>query len=98
MSSAVAPDRAVAPPGRSTEPLICTQATADQALDEAVARIADLATRLWAVRRTHRAAPARRLPGLGAGLAGLRRPGARPRCEGCGRPFPCPTLRATGPR
>lgn len=58
-------------------------------------RIADLAGRLWAVRRAHRPIPAR-------GLRGVRLPGVRAvvrlRCADCGRPFPCPTLQAAGVR
>lgn len=57
--------------------------TDDPALDEAVARIGELAARLWAVRQTHRPQP--------AGL--LRR---QIRCAGCGQSLPCATLRVTG--
>jgi hypothetical protein len=52
---------------------------ADPALDEALDRVRELALRLWAVRGVHR--PRRALLG-----------GAR--CAGCGRPYPCATLRA----
>ena len=59
---------------------------ADRELDEALEHISDLAERLWAVRRVHRAVASRSL--LGA---------RRLRCGGCGQPAPCPTLRAVGP-
>jgi len=55
----------------------------DPALDEALARISDLAARLWAVRQAHRPVVTGR----------LRRTVV---CAGCGLPTPCPTLRATG--
>jgi hypothetical protein len=56
--------------------------TEDPALDEAVARIRDLAGRLWAVRSAHRpSGPGRR---------------ARNRCAGCGQQLPCATLLAAG--
>jgi len=57
--------------------------THDPALDEALARISDLAARLWAVRQAHRPVVTGR----------LRRAVV---CGGCGLPTPCPTLRATG--
>ena len=56
--------------------------TEDPALDEAVARIRDLAGRLWAVRLAHR--PVR---------SGWR---GRTRCAGCGQQLPCATLLAAG--
>lgn len=62
------------------------QTAADRALDEALLHISDLAERLWAVRRTH--TPVRTRSLLGA---------PRVRCSGCGRPSPCPTLRAVDP-
>ncbi|MGB8650763.1 MAG: hypothetical protein WCD35_08890 [Mycobacteriales bacterium] len=53
------------------------------AFDEAVERLADLARRIGNVRAVHR--PVRgRLTWI------------RPRCAGCGREHPCPTLRAMG--
>ncbi len=52
----------------------------DQALDDALARISDLAARLWAVRQAHRPQ-----------VAGWLR--TRTRCAGCGQPVPCLTLR-----
>lgn len=55
----------------------------DPALDEAVARIGDLAGRLWAVRLAHR-----------PGSSGWLRRGVR--CAGCGQDVPCATLRAAG--
>ena len=63
-----------------------TLTAADRALDEALEHISELAERLWAVRRTH--APVRTRSLLGA---------PRVRCSGCGRPSPCPTLRAVDP-
>ena len=70
--------------------------TDDPALDEALARISDLAGRLWAVRQAHR-------PVLTGNSAGRRRFGRRRfglrgpvRCGGCGLASPCPTLRAAG--
>ncbi len=57
--------------------------TADPALDEALDRICELAGRLWAVRAAHRPVP-----------VGWRR--REERCAECGRPSPCPTLRAAG--
>lgn len=54
----------------------------DPALDEAVARISDLAGRLWAVRLAHRP--------VASGWRG------RGRCAGCGQQLPCETLRAAG--
>ena len=70
--------------------------TDDPALDEALARISDLAGRLWAVRQAHR-------PVVTAHQGGRRRFGrptsGRPglvRCGGCGLASPCPTLRAAG--
>lgn len=62
------------------------QSAADRALDEALEHISELAERLWAVRRTH--TPVRTRSLLGA---------PRVRCSGCGRPSPCPTLRAVDP-
>lgn len=59
-------------------------APADPTLDEAVARIADLAGRIWAVRLAHHPVRSR----------GLLRSGVR--CEGCRQPHPCATLRACG--
>jgi len=59
------------------------QGTADPALDEALAHIRELSTRLWEVRGAHRPARPSR----------LRR---TPRCAGCGQLMPCPTLRAAG--
>lgn len=56
--------------------------TEDPALDEAVARISDLAGRLWAVRLAHR-----------PGRSGWR---GRTRCVGCGQQLPCATLLAAG--
>lgn len=53
------------------------------AFDEAVDRITDLTLRLWAIRAAHRAVV----------VKPLLRP-ARLTCTGCGRPAPCPTLRA----
>ena len=53
---------------------------ADRALDDALARIRDLAARLWAVRQAHRPQ-----------VAGWVR--TRTRCAGCGQPVPCLTLR-----
>ncbi len=58
-------------------------AAQDEALDDALARISDLAGRLWAVRLAHRPVRAGRLR-------------HRLVCSGCGRPAPCPTLRAAG--
>lgn len=55
----------------------------DPLLDEAVARISELAARLWAVRRTHQPQ-----------AVGWRR--RQVRCAGCGESLPCATLRATG--
>ncbi len=55
----------------------------DQALDDALARISDLAARLWAVRQAHRPQ-----------VAGWLR--IRTRCAGCGQPVPCLTLRVAG--
>ncbi len=52
----------------------------DRALDDALARISDLAARLWAVRQAHRP----RVTGW------LR---TKTRCAGCGQPVPCLTLR-----
>ena len=73
-----------------------TSRTDDPALDEALARISDLAGRLWAVREAHRPV---------VSYAGRRRFGrptsGRPgpvRCGGCGLASPCPTLRAADPR
>lgn len=60
-----------------------SRSTDDPALDEAVARISELAARLWAVRQTHRP--------QAVGL--LRR---QIRCAGCGESLPCATLQATG--
>ena len=60
-----------------------TTRTDDQTLDEAVARISELAARLWAVRQAHRSVVTGR----------LRRSVV---CAGCGLPTPCPTLRAAG--
>ncbi len=60
-----------------------TTRTDDQTLDEAVARISELAARLWAVRQAHRPVVTGR----------LRRSVV---CAGCGLPTPCPTLRAAG--
>ncbi len=57
--------------------------TDDPALDEALERISDLATRLWAVREAHRPVT----------VGWRRRTG---RCAGCGQPSPCPTRRAAG--
>ncbi len=54
----------------------------DDALEEALARISDLAGRLWAVRQAHRPV-----------TVGWRR---TLRCAGCGLSAPCPTLRAAG--
>lgn len=70
--------------------------TDDPALDEALARISDLAGRLWAVRQAHR--PVVTGHGLGRRRFG-RPPFARRgpvRCGGCGLASPCPTLRAAG--
>ena len=58
-------------------------ARTDPALDEALERISDLASRLWAVRSAHRPVVVGR----------FRR---ETRCGGCGLPVPCPTLRAAG--
>lgn len=52
-----------------------------QSLDEALARISDLAGRLWQVRDVHH--PGRSLLG-------------RLRCRGCGEAYPCATARAAG--
>jgi len=60
-----------------------TRLAQDPALDDALARISDLAGRLWAVRQEHR-------PVI---VGWLRR---QTRCAGCGQPVPCTTLRATG--
>jgi len=54
----------------------------DPALEEAVARISDLASRLWAVRLAHRPT-----------ASGWR---GRTRCAGCGQQLPCATLLAAG--
>lgn len=56
---------------------------ADEALDEALARVRELSLRLWDVRAEHRLR--RRL--LGA-----------PRCSTCGSAYPCSTLLAVAPR
>ncbi|MCW2598457.1 MAG: hypothetical protein JWM02_286 [Frankiales bacterium] len=53
------------------------------AFDEALERLADLAHRLGQVRAVHR--PYRRLRWT------------RSRCNGCGQPYPCATLRAANP-
>lgn len=60
-----------------------TTRTDDQTLDQAVARISELAARLWAVRQAHRPIVTGR----------LRRSVV---CAGCGLATPCPTLRAAG--
>jgi len=87
-----------------------TIATDDPALDDALARISDLAGRLWAVRQAH--SPVAQPYGSGRRFGGQRfgrqrfgrprfgrqrfgRQGA-PRCGGCGQASPCPTLRAAG--
>ena len=88
MRTAPAPARATAPTRVPAATRVAApEPAADRALDEALAHISDLAERLWAVRRTH--APVRTRTLLGAD---------RVRCSGCGRPSPCPTLRATDPR
>lgn len=80
-----------------------TTRTDDPALDDALDRISDLASRLWAVRQAHRpVVVVVGRPGLGralgravlggAGLGGRR----AVRCAGCGQASPCPTLRAAG--
>lgn len=60
-----------------------TRLADDSALDDALARISDLAGRLWAVRQEHRPV-----------AVGWRR--RQIRCAGCGQPVPCATSRATG--
>jgi hypothetical protein len=59
-----------------------TQEPADQALDQALERIAELSRRMWAAQREHR--PRRAL--------------GRRRCSGCGQAYPCGTVRALDPR
>ena len=79
--------------------------TDDPALDDALARISDLAGRLWAVRQAH--APVATLEGSGQGRFGRGRFGRGRagrergrtgllRCAGCGQASPCATLRAAG--
>lgn len=65
--------------------ILGVQTVADIALDQALDRIGELSTRLWAVRTAHRPAPGRLgcIPG---------RP--RLRCTGCGHAYPCATARA----
>ncbi|MGZ6792968.1 MAG: hypothetical protein ACXVFV_08435, partial [Mycobacteriales bacterium] len=56
---------------------------ADEALDQALERIAELSRRVWQARREHR--PRRAL-------------GRRQRCTGCGQAYPCGTVLALDPR
>ena len=79
--------------------------TDDPALDDALARISDLAGRLWAVRQAHSPVVTRDETGrgrFGRGRFGRERSGwerARTglvRCAGCGQASPCATLRAAG--
>lgn len=67
--------------------------TDDPALDDALARISDLAGRLWAVRQAH--APLATRDATGRGRFGRGRTGPV-RCAGCGQASPCATLRAAG--
>ena len=79
--------------------------TDDPALDDALARISDLAGRLWAVRQAHAPVATREATGrgrfgrgrFGRERAGGKRGGTGPvRCAGCGQASPCATLRAAG--
>lgn len=82
-AAAARPVPAPARPDRRRPP---TAGARDDALDEALEHITDLAERLWAVRRVHPPVRTRSLLG-----------GVRVRCGGCGHPSPCPTLRAAAP-
>ena len=84
--------------------------TDDPALDDALARISDLAGRLWAVRQAHSPVATREATGRGRfgrgrfgrgrsgrGRSGWERGRTGPvRCAGCGQASPCATLRAAG--
>ena len=79
--------------------------TDDPALDDALARISDLAGRLWAVRQAHSPVATRDTTGrgrFGRGRFGRERSGRERgrtgpvRCAGCGQASPCATLRAAG--
>ena len=79
--------------------------TDDPALDDALARISDLAGRLWAVRQAHSPVATREATGrgrFGRGRFGRERSGRERgrtgpvRCAGCGQASPCATLRAAG--
>lgn len=79
--------------------------TDDPALDDALARISDLAGRLWAVRQAHSPVATRDETGrgrFGRGRFGRKRSGwergrtGPVRCAGCGQASPCATLRAAG--
>ena len=84
--------------------------TDDPALDDALARISDLAGRLWAVRQAHSPVATRDTTGRGRfgrgrfgrersgrGRSGWERGRTGPvRCAGCGQASPCATLRAAG--
>ena len=82
-----------------------TIGTDDPALDDALARISDLAGRLWAVRQAHSPVATRDETGrgrFGRGRFGRKRSGwergrtGPVRCAGCGQASPCATLRAAG--